>query len=106
MLVGQARIVGERHLNPFRQWNGIGSPLGNHPVYRIHGSTKHPGRQLPGLFHSYTTMAQGALRPIEELLLIGVMKINELIIIEFEEDPSERILRPRWNVVGSFVANH
>lgn len=106
MLVRQARIVCKRDLNPFRQWNGIGPSFGDHSVYRIHGNTKHPGRQLPGLFHPYATMAQGALRPIEELLLIGVMKINELIIIKLEQDPSERILRPRWNVVGSLVANH
>ncbi len=51
-------------------------------------------------------MAQGTLLAFEQPFLIRVVQVDELVIVEVEHHPAERVLGARRHVVQPFIADH
>src|SRR6266851_916092 len=105
-LVGKPRVVDESNRNDFRQRNGIGRPARDHRIDLLFRNTERPGSQRARLLDTDAAMAQGALLAFEQAFLIRVVQVDELVVVEVEHHPAERVLRARRHVMQPFIADH
>src|SRR5260370_782361 len=105
-LVRKPRVVDQRNRNDLRQRNGIGRASRDHRIDLLFRNTERPGSQRARLLDTDAAMAQGTLLAFEQAFLIRVVQVDELVIVEVEHHPAERVLRARRHVMQPFVADH
>src|ERR1700722_702724 len=105
-LVGKARVVDEGNRDVVRQRNGVGRPARHHRIDLLFRDTERPGGQCARLLDADAAVAQGTLLAFEQPFLVRVMQVDELVIVEVEHHPAERVLRARRNVMQPFIADH
>src|SRR5882757_9871237 len=105
-LVGKPRVVDEGNRNDFRHRHGIGRSARDHRIDLLFRNTERPGSERARLLDTDTAMAQGTLLAFEQPFLIRVVQVDELVIVEVEHHPAERVLWARRHVMQPFVADH
>src|SRR4029450_163757 len=95
VLIREPGKVDESHRNDLRERDGIRLPQRDHAIDFLFRNPKRPGGQRTRLLHAHAAVAQGPLSALEERFLIRVMQVDELVIVEREHHPAERVLGGR-----------